>query len=175
MMKLLLIIIFAGGVVYVLLKLCLYIYRPFFLSKIYREIDKMYQSLMTATEKDVRSRVNDLEKWHAGDKVITTLSSKEDLIANIKAAEVAKTHEEEVHGKFLRLNERFRQDPDKLSDSIVAYRRYLEVRLKQEQDATVFVVAMNTGAMSFDEFAAAAKETKMVLEEIERKLDILLT
>ena len=139
-----------------------------------REIDEMYQRLITAAEKDLRSRINDLEKWHAGDKVITDLNSKDDLVANIKAAEAAKAHEEEVRGKFLRLNERFRQDPRKLSDALSTYRRYLEVRLKQEQDATLFVHAMNCGAMSFDEFTAAARETKIVLEEIERKLDVLL-
>ena len=134
----------------------------------------MYERLVDAAEKDVRSAVDALEKWHSGDKVTVAISSKDALIANIKTAEAAKAHEEEVHGKFLRLNERFRLDSEKLSDSIVTYRRYLGVRLKQQQDATLFVHAMEIGAMGFDEFAATAKDTKIVLEEIERRLDTLL-
>jgi hypothetical protein len=140
-----------------------------------QEINKMYESLMVAAEKDLRSRIKDLEMWHAGDKVVSDLSIKEDLVANIKVAEAAKAHEQEVHAKFLRLKERFRQDTERASETILTYRRYLEVRMKQQQDASLFVRAMESGAMSFDEFTAAAKDTKVVLEEIERKLDTLLT
>jgi hypothetical protein len=47
--------------------------------------------------------------------------------------------------------------------------------LQQRQNAGVAANALTLGAISFDEFVAAAKETKIALEENERKLDILLT
>ena len=93
---------------------------------------------------------------------------------SVNAAKAAKAHEEEVYGKFLRLKERFIQSPDKLSESIIAYRRYLDVRMKQHQDASLFANAVTSGAISIDEIMAASKETKIVLEENERKLDRLL-
>jgi hypothetical protein len=39
----------------------------------------------------------------------------------------------------------------------------------------LFANAVTSGAVNFDEMMAAAKETMVVLEENERKLDTLLT
>lgn len=173
-MKLLFFIVIAGTLVYLLLKFCLYIYRPFFLSRAFREIDQMYNRLLTAAVKDVGSAVKVLERWQSNDKVVRDLSSEDQIMENINASKTATAREEEVYGKFLRCRERFVQNPSKLSESIVAYRRYLEVRLKQCKDATLFAGAVTSGVMSFDEMMAEKKETMIVLEENERKLDILL-
>jgi len=175
MLKTLLFIIIAGILVYLLLRLCLYLYRPFFLSKTFREIEQTYNRLLTVAEKDVGSAVENLGKWQSGDKVIRTMWTEDEIKESINAAKAARAHEEEVYGKFLRLRERFLHNPDKLSESIVTYQRYLNIRLQQRQNAGVAANALTLGAISFDEFVAAAKETKIALEENERKLDILLT
>lgn len=173
-MKLLLLIVIVGILVYLFLKFCLYQYRPFFLSKTFREIEQMYNRLFTAAEKELSSAIERLEKWHSGDKVVRTVHSEEQVMESINAAKAAKAREEKLHEKFLRLRERFIQDPNKLSESIVSYRRYLEVRLKWQQNAAMFGHAVTSGVMSFDEMMAVSKEATIVLEECERKLDILL-
>lgn len=174
-MNVLLSIVGAGIVVYLAAKLCLYIYRPFFLSKTFREIDEMYSKLLVAANNDVDSAIDDYRKWQSGDEVLKTMHPEEEITRNVDTAMVGKAHEEEVHERFLKLRERFIGDSKKLSESIVAYRRYLGVKLKQRQDASLFANAVISGAVSFDEMTAAAKETMVVLEENERKLDVLLT
>jgi hypothetical protein len=174
-LKVLLIIIGSGIVMYLALKLCLYIYRPFLLSKPFREIDEIYGRLLAAVDNDVDLANEDYRKWQSGDKVLKIMRPKEEITKSVDSAKEAKAHEEEVHDKFLRLRERFIGDPKKLSESIVAYRRYLGAKLKQRQDASIFANAVTSGAVSFDDMVAAAKETMVVLEENERELDVLLT
>jgi hypothetical protein len=173
--KVLLFIIGAGIVVYLALKLCLYIYRPFFLSKTFREIDEMHSKLLAAVDDDLDSAIEDYRKWQGGDKVLKTERTEEEITKSIDTAKGSKAHEEELHEKFLRLRERFIGNPKKLSESIVVYRRYLDVKLKQLQDASSFANAVTSGAVSFDEMMATAKETMVVLEENERKLNIILS
>lgn len=174
-MKVLIFIVGAGIVVYVALKLCLYIYRPFFLSKTFREIDDKYSKLLAAVDNDMDSAIEDYRKWQSGDDVLKTMRTEEEITKSVDNAKGVKSHEEEVHEKFLRLRERFIGNPKKLSESIVVYRRYLDVKLKQRQDASSFANAVTSGAVSFDEMMATAKETMVVLEEDERKLNILLS
>ncbi len=174
-MKLLLVIVIIGTLAYLLIKFSLYVYRPFFLSKTFMAIEEMYNRLQIAADKDIDLDVEYLKKWQSGDGIVKAYSSEDEIMERIKTTRAAKTHEEEVYGKFLRLRERFLHNPDKLSESIVTYQRYLNIRLQQRQNAGVAANALTLGAISFDEFVAAAKETKIALEENERKLDILLT
>ena len=174
-MKVLLFIAAAGIVAYLALKLCLYIYRPFFLSKTFREIDGMYNKLLVGIDNDMDTAIEYYSKWQSGDKVLRALRTEKELINNVDTAKGAKAHEEELHDKFLRVRERFIGDPKKLSEGIVAYRRYLGVKLKQRRDASLFANAVTSEAVSFDEMMAAARETIVVLEENEKKLDVLLT
>ncbi|MGZ3636095.1 MAG: hypothetical protein ACXWMO_12745 [Syntrophales bacterium] len=175
MMKTLLVVVIGGILVYLLLKLCLCLYRPLFLSKTFREIEQMYNRLLDALERDVGTWVETWEEWQYGDKVVRTQCRENDIMEHINAAKAAKAHEEEVYGKFLRLRERFILNPKKLADSIVAYRRYLQVALQHYQDAMLCASAVTSGAFSFDEMMAARKEIMIIMEENERKLDILLT
>ena len=174
-MKLLITFIIGGVIVYFLLKFCLLVYRPFYLARMFREIEQMYDKVLNAAEKDVRSAVANLELWQSGDIVLRMLNSEDKLKENVKDSITTKAHEVEVHEKSLRLRERFILDHSKLSESIIAYRRYLDVRLMQRQDAAVFAKALTTDVMTFDEFVALATKTKIVLEENERKLDALLS
>lgn len=173
-MDLLLKIIIGGCIAYALLKLSLYIYRPFFLSKTFREIDEIYNKLLTATEKDISSATKDLEKWRSGDKVRIDFHTEDEWIEILNSARKVKSHEEEVHEKYLRLKERFISKPAKLSESIVAYKRYLDVRSKQYQDAGQFAHAVTSGAISFEELLADKKKKTLILKENERILDFLL-
>jgi hypothetical protein len=175
MLKTLLFIVIAVTLAYLLFKLCLYLYRPFFFSRTFREIEQMHNRLLTDAEKDVGTWVETLGKWQSGDEVIRKQYSEDEIMESINAAKAAKAHEEEVYGKFLRLRERYALNPKKLSESIVAYRGYLEVRFQHHQDEMLCASAVTSGAFSFDEMMAARKKTMMVLEENERKLDILLT
>lgn len=174
-MKAPLFIIASVVVAYFVLKLYLYIYRPFVLSKAFREIDNMYNNLLDAVGKDVNSAIEDYRKWQSGDKVLRDLRTEEEIIKSVDTAKGAKIHEEELHDKFLQVRERFIGDHKKLSEGIVAYRRYLGVKLKQHRDASLFANAVTSGAVSFDEMVAAARETIVVLEENKKKLDVLLT
>lgn len=173
-MNLWLIIVIIGIAVYFLLKLALILLRPFFLAKFLEEIDMLYNKIKVITSKDIETTIENLGKWHAQDRVITIHSSEKDLQARIKDAHAADQHEKEVYEKFMRCKERFIQNPKELSNAIVAYKRYLEVKLKQSQEAKLFADVLTSGAMTFEEFEAAAKATMIILQENERKLDILL-
>jgi hypothetical protein len=173
-MDLLLKFIIGGCIAYALLKLSLYIYRPFFLSKTFREIDEIYDKLLNATEKDISSATKDLEKWRSGDKVTIDFHTEDELIEILNSAKRVKAHEQEVREKFMRLKERFLSNPAKLSELIVAYKRYLEVRSEQYQEAGQFARALTTGAISFEELLANKRMKTIALEENERKLDTLL-
>ena len=173
-MKSLLFTVAAGIVAYFVFKLCLYIYRPFFLSNTFREIDDIYNNLLASVDRDVNSAFENYRKWQSGDIVLRDLCTEEEIVKSVDTAKRTKAHEEELHEKFLRVKERFIGDPKKLSEGIVAYRRYLGVKLKQSQDALLLTNAVTSGAVNFEEMVGAARETMVVLEEIERKLDILL-
>ena len=175
MLKTLLFIVIGGILGYLLFKLCLYLYRPFFLTKTLREMEQKYDRLLTALEKDVGYWVESLEKWQSGDTVVRTSIRENDVMESINAAKAAKAHEEEVYGKYLRLKERFILNPKKLWESIVAYRRYLRVSLQHHEDAMLCASLVTSEACSFDEMMAARKEIMIILEKDERKLDILLT
>ena len=176
MLKLLLFIVIAGALIYLLFKLFLYLYRPFFLAKTFRKIDQMYNRLLTNADKTIDEWIEGLEAWRS-DEVAARIAyhSEDELIKNLNDAKEDKTHEEEVYGKFLRCRERFVYDPEKLSESIVTYQRYLNVRLKQIVDAPMIAKALEIQVMSFDEMLSQQNETMIVLEESERKLDMLLT
>lgn len=181
-MKILLFSIIIVILVYLLIKLCLYVYRPFFLSKTFTTIEQMYKRVQIAAEKDISLAFEDLKEWRSGDRVVIGLYSEDEIMERINAAKAAKSHEEEVYDKFLRLKERFILNHDKLSESIIVYQRYLNVRLQQRQMAASAGAYATARAVSFDEARAvskeimtAFKEIKIVLDESERKLDILLT
>lgn len=173
-MDVLLTIVTVGFIAYAILKLFLHIYRPFFLSKTFREIDESYKKLLTATEQDISSAAKDLEKWRSGDKVAIDFHSEGEWTEKLNSAMKVKAHEEEVHEKYLRLKERFLSNPTKLSESIVAYKRYLEIRSQQYQNAGQIARAVTSEAISFEELLADKKKKTLILEENERKLDILL-
>ena len=174
MLKLASFIIIAGVLLYLFIKFCLYLYRPFFLSRTFREIEQKYNRLLAAVEKDIASALDDLRQWRSGDAVLKTMSTEERIMERVNIAKQDKAHEEEVHEKFLRLKDCFVLNYEKLAESIVVYRRYLDVRLKRNQDAAMFADAVSLGVMSLDEMMAAGQETMIVLEENERKLDLLL-
>ena len=176
MLKLLLFIVIAGALIYLLFKLFLYLYRPFFLAKTFRKIDQMYNRLLTNADKTIDEWIEGLEAWRS-DEVAARIAyhSEDELIKNLNNAKEDKTHEEEVYGKFSRCRERFVNNPSKLSESIVAYQRYLETRLKLIEYPEIFVMAGPSREMNFDEMMAVKKEAMIVLEENERKLDVLQT
>lgn len=174
-MKTLLFIVIAGISVYLLLMLCLYLSRPFFLSKTFREIEQMYNRLLTEAEKCVGLAVENLGKWQSGDNAIRAIWTEDEIKESINAAKAAKAHEEEVYGKFLRLRERYVLNPKKLSESIVAYRKHLQIRFQHYEDAMLCESAVISGAFSIDEMMAARRKVMIALEKNERKLDILLT
>ena len=174
-MNIILSIIIAGVLIYLIVKFCLLIYRPFFLSKTFRNIDEMYNRVLNHTERSIHSALEDLKEWEAGDKVIRLVHSEDRITKNVNDAESAKAHEEEVYAKFLRLKEHFIHHPTKLAEAIAAYQRYLKVRLAQFQGASIYSSGVTSGAITFDELVKYRNEIIIILKENERKLDMLLT
>lgn len=177
-MKSLLLITVAGGVSYFALKLFLCIYRLFFLSKTFQKIEGIYSKLLAGLEKDLNAAIENYSKWQAGDDTLRRFRAEEEILKDVETAKREKAHEEEVHEKFLRARERFSGDRKRLSEAIAAYQRYLSIKVKQRQNASLFAIAVTSEGASlhdFDEMTAAARETMVALEENERKLDILLS
>jgi len=174
MLNLFISIIVAGIIVYLLLKLGLYLFRPCLLSKLQKDIDRDFKRFMVIVDREIASAIEDFSKWQAGNIALRTMRTEEDLVECVRGYQQAKAHEEEVHGKYLRLRERYVQNPSKLSESLTVYQRYLNLKLKQQQDAPLYASAVTSGDMAFDELMAETKGTIFALEENERKLDFLL-
>lgn len=96
-MNLILSIIIAGFVIYILLKFGLYLYRPFYLSKILRKTDEKYKKVLTHAEREIDAALEDLKKWQSDDKPHHPFGSEEEARERVKGAELNKSHEEEVY------------------------------------------------------------------------------
>jgi SpoU rRNA methylase family enzyme len=46
--------------------------------------------------------------------------------------------------------------------------------VKHNQETSIYTSALTTGVTTLEEFAEHAKKTRIVLEELERKIDVLL-
>ncbi len=173
-MNLVLIIVLSGIVIYFLLKIGLYIYRPFFVAKLISDIQSKYDKLQVMLDKDIELAVENLKKWESEDGFFRDHSSESELKERIAEAKASKTHGQKVNEKFIRLRERFIGNPKRLSEAILSYKRYLEVKLKQRQAASIFTNAVTSGVITFEEFLASANETMIILDECEKRLDMLL-
>jgi hypothetical protein len=174
-MKIFLIIVIAGFAIYLLLKIALYIYRPFYLATLLREIQSKYDNFMIILNKDIESEVSNLKQWESGDDVMRRLyNDRGQFQERITKANELKLHEQNNYEKFIRLRERFVSNYEKLAEAIVTYGRYLDIKLKQDEMATAFSMAGASESMSFEERFSIATEFKIASEEWERKLDNLL-
>lgn len=170
----LLFILITGVVVYFLIKGTLFLLRPFLIAKLFKEIDQLYQKTQTIFAKDLEQTIKDLDQWHASNRTLRINSSKEDLETRLQNAQTVDKHEKEVYEKFIRLKEHFIQNPPKLAEAILIYKRYLGIRLKQNENAIVLSQALTSGVVSFNEFESSARKTIIILEELESKMDVLL-
>ena len=173
-MKIILLIVIAGIVLYFLLKLCLYLLRPFFLSKALREIDQIYNNTLAYIDKDLNLATENYNNWHKGDAITRCGSTEEEITNRLNYIKKEKEHEKEVYKKFFRLNERFSRNHDKLSESIIAYRKYLGSKARQQVNSDIFVNALTCKAMTVDDFISEGEKAKITLEENEKRLDDLL-
>jgi len=123
---------------------------------------------------DLDSAVSNLDKWKNMDVVVRDVYTEEDINNNIDIARTGIKHEEQLYDKFMRLQVRFLDNYKKLSEGIASYKSYLEVKLKSYSDAMIYINALNLGAMTFEEFSDSSQKNKIVLEEFERKIDVLL-
>lgn len=167
--------VLVGGIaLYFLSKIFLAILRPFFLAKNIDEIDTFYNKIKKMFEKEYSEAIEFYKRWDSGDGASKKLHSEEEMKAHVDHAKVAMDHEQEVYYKFVRLKERFIQKPKELMDVIMIYKRYLKDKLAQHTESQIYSTALINGAMSLSEFEESAKEKRIILEEIERKLDSFL-
>ena len=159
---------------YLVLKLTLHLSRPFFFYRTFRDIDQMYNKLLSAVKNDIDSYADKLKKWQSNEDDIRKHFSEDELIKEMNKVKAAKSHEEEIYQKFLRCKKSFSPDSDKFSEAIELYIKYLKVRLKMRSGAIMIANSSTSGAMTSDNFEAAKKESTIILEETERKLDMLL-
>lgn len=173
-MDLILFILITGMVLYFLTKIVLFLLRPFFLARFIEKIEQLYARTQAILGKDLEQAMEDLKRWHKNETSTKILYSERDLEARIRAAQAAEEHNKDVHDKFIRLQERYIHNSQKLADSILIYRRYLEIKLRQNQEATVLSSGLMLGVTTSSKFESSARETMITLQEIERKIDILL-
>ncbi len=173
-MKVLLGIVIGGVVLYWIIKFILLLLRPFFVRKYCREIDSLYRKIHKKCVIDLNSAVSMLEKWENMDRVVRSLSDEETLNNNIDTARSGIKHEEQLYDKFMRLQVRYIGDYEKLGEGIASYRAYLQVKLKPHPFAFDPTLTSEGVLNLADEFVESAKKRKIVLEEFERKIDVLL-
>jgi len=173
-MKILITLILAGFVIYLIAKICLYIYRPFFISKTLNKMHTQYSKLIAVANKEVERCSNDYEKWKSGDSVLVDMYSEGQCKNAIKGALEWKNHEQEVYEKFIRLRERSAGNYKKLGETISACMTYLNLREKVSQTRVTDMQAFSAGAITFAEFEASTNEGRIMIEEGERRLDVLL-
>ena len=186
-MEVLLYIGFAAIVGYALIKLGMYIYRPFGVQKFYEKIDNLYKIVSIKAEKDIKEEFDLLDQWRSEDedcKYSAALRSytEEEILKRIENVKNNKEHELQVHDKFLRCIERFGMNfnkPTEMAEYMTAYYRYLtasrdyfyQIRMgstlypywsleeMKERDAVMYEMR---------------KKYKIIIEQCEIKLDRLL-
>ena len=175
-----------GALIYFFLKIFLLIYRPFGINRYLRQLEEKYNNLLSMEKKDIDSAIEDLRSWNSGDKKTGIPNYEESTKERLHFAKTSKEHEEEVHRKFLKLRERFISDYPKMGEVIVAYQRYLDLKLTQRQRARLAGMTFGSNAKNleegfearikhWDKIATEALDLKAIIEEAERKLDMLLT
>ena len=166
----------AVGGAYAILKLAINIYRPFAMEKVAEEIQGQYDKLQSILEADLKRAGEDLQHWRSGDrdKVSRMFVDEEKLIQSVKDANESKEHEVEVYEKYVRLRERFVYDRKKLAEALLGYKRYLYLRLKHIADASLYISMLDCDGMTFEECDKAANESRIAIQESERRLDVLL-
>ena len=124
-MNILIILVLAGFAIYFLIKVGLYIYRPFYFQKTISNIEAQHNKLLARLNKDIDIAVENYNKWQSDDKVILALNSADELKGRINEAMASKKHAQEVNEKFIRLRERSIGNYKKLADAILWYKRHL--------------------------------------------------
>ncbi len=166
----------AAILIYLFLKFAIHLYKPYLLSKNLEKINKMYERSMGLCTKRSDFLRQDVQPFRIDDTAAPGNEAKETLAEKLQSAETLKAHEQEVHRKFLRLQERFFQDPNKLSEVILIYHRYLSIRLQYEKTISFYPEnRWDDDDADVDETTASSKDLSAILEENERKLDVLLS
>jgi hypothetical protein len=159
---------------YILARIGRYLYKPYALKKIMEDNDNKYEMLLSILRSRIESTVNDLEKWKSGERASFVLSSEDELKKAIGDAHDEKEHFVNVNEKYIRLKERYINDRKTLTEAILSYNRHLQLRLKLNSDAELYTKLLELDGITFDEWIAKGNETKIMIEESERRLDVLL-
>jgi hypothetical protein len=175
-MEVMLWVALGGVILYGFIKVALFIFRPFYIRKYLRALDALYGKVHNECVKDFESAVSMLDEWKKADdnSSIRRIKTEESLNDTIESARTALEHEEQLNDKFTRLQVRFQLKPEKLGEGISHYKSYLDVKVKHNQETSIYTSALTTGVTTLEEFAEHAKKTRIVLEELERKIDVLL-
>ena len=155
-------------------RLWMYLYGPNSTTKLAEDNEVKFKRLLDSLDADINSAIDNFNKWEGGDKILAILNSEEDMKRAIHDAHESKKHFIEVKDKYIRLQERFLNNRTKLSETIRHYNRYLCIRIKQRNNAGTYSKLVELGGMTFEEALTKANETRIILNECERKLDVLL-
>jgi hypothetical protein len=178
--KILLGIVIGGVVLYWIIKFILLLLRPFFVRKYGREIDSLYRKIHNECVGDLNSALSHLEDWKNMDRAVRDHYKDEESINDrINTARTEIKHEEQLYDKFMRLQVRFIDDYEKLGEGIASYKSYLDLKLNAYYDAeSPFASGPDLTSEAWlshiDAIFESNKKRKIVLEEFERKIDVLL-
>ena len=164
------------GITYIIFRVYVYLSRSSTMKKVAKVIQERHAELQTLLDNDIQSAKEDLRYWKLGakDKVRRQHASEEELVEAFKNAVEEKHREIKFYEKYVRLRERFFYDRKKLPEIFVAYERYLHLRIKHITDASYYLQMLDAGSIAIEEFKSAADESRIAIQESERKLDVLL-
>ena len=164
------------GITYIIFRVYVYLSRSTTMNKVAKVIQERHAELQILLDNDIQSAKEDLRYWKLGakDKVRRQHASEEELVEAFKNAVEEKHREIKFYEKYFRLRDRFFYDRKKLAEVFVAYERYLHLRIKHITDASYYVQMLDAGSMTFEEVKSAADESRIAIQESERKLDVLL-
>ena len=164
------------GITYIIFRVYVYLSRSSTMKKVAKVIQERHAELQTLLDNDIQSAKEDLRYWKLGskDKVRRQHASEEELVEAFKNAVEEKHREIKFYEKYVRLRERVFYDRKKLAEVFVAYERYLHLRIKYITDASYYVQMIDVGSMTFEEFKSTTDESRIAIQESERKLDVLL-
>ena len=164
------------GITYIIFRVYVYLSRSSTINKVAKVIQERHAELQILLDNDIQSAKEDLRYWKLGakDKVRRLHASEEELVEAFKNAVEVKHREIKFYEKYVRLRERFFYDRKKLPEIFVAYERYLHLRIKHITDASYYLQMLDAGSIAIEEFKSAADESRIAIQESERKLDVLL-
>lgn len=146
-----------------------------FLAKAEDEVNSLKAAIQNNLNRDVEEHMAKFDSYHDPKNHVTRMFvTEEELVDRIKRLQAELEHENAVYFKFVRARERFKLDKKNSNMALLHYHYYLRTKNQFLRNADSTGAYLEHGIKSIEQLHTESVEFKIMLEEAEAKLDLLL-